>query len=303
VAFRQSMTYIKNTFSSMTGLYEDTLFIGDAFEFLDLQEQVVAVPPVIEIKNFQSTIEVRNLSFSYPGTDKPLLKNLSFSLRKGETIALVGANGAGKSTLVRLLCRLYDPDEGEIIMDGKNITHMEPHSYRKFFSVIFQDFMLYNLTAGENIRMGDVFSPYDQERIKHSADLTGLGQLINELPKGYDTVIGRLFDDSRELSWGEWQKIAMARALYRESPVLVLDEPTSALDAATEYEVFKKFGEITRDRTSILISHRFSNVTMAGRILVLDNGRIAEEGTHDDLMRKDSIYHKMYTIQSSGYKS
>jgi len=302
VAFRQGMVYIKDVFSSLAGLYEDNLFIGDTFEFLDLKEKIVAVPPVIEPGIFSSSINVNNLSFSYPGSGEPLLKNLNLEIRKGETIALVGANGAGKSTLVRLLCRLYDPIEGKITLDGKNITHMDPASYRKLFSVIFQDFMLYNLSAGDNIWMGDILTPQNKERIKTSASQTGIDELIEALPKGYDTVIGRLFDDSRELSWGEWQKIAMARALYRDAPVLILDEPTSALDAATEYELFNRFKEITRDRTSILISHRFSNVSLADRILVLDNGTIAEEGTHEKLMKTGGIYSEMYTKQSSGYK-
>ena len=302
VAFRQGMVYIKDVFSSLAGLYEDNLFIGDTFEFLNLKEKIVAVPPVIEPGSFSSSIKVGNLSFSYPGSGEPLLKNLNLEISKGETIALVGANGAGKSTLVRLLCRLYDPVEGEITLDGKDITHMDPASYRRLFSVIFQDFMLYNLSAGDNIWMGDIFTPQNRERIKTSASQTGIDELIEALPKGYDTVIGRLFDDSRELSWGEWQKIAMARALYRDAPVLILDEPTSALDAATEYEVFSRFKEITRDRTSILISHRFSNVSLADRILVLNNGKIAEEGTHQDLMKAGGLYSEMFTKQSSGYK-
>jgi len=302
VAFRQGMVYIKDVFSSLAGLYEDNLFIGDTFEFLNLKEKIVAVHPVIKPDSFNSSINVGNLSFSYPGSGEPLLKNLNLEIRKGETIALVGANGAGKSTLVRLLCRLYDPLEGKITLDGKNITHIDPASYRRLFSVIFQDFMLYNLSAGDNIRMGDIFKPQDRERIKTSASQTGIDELIEALPKGYDTVIGRLFDDSRELSWGEWQKIAMARALYRDAPVLILDEPTSALDAATEYELFNRFKEITCDRTSILISHRFSNVGLVDRILVLDKGTITEEGTHQDLMKAGGLYSEMFTKQSSGYK-
>ncbi len=302
IAFRQGLVYIKDVVSSLAGLYEDNLFIGDTFEFLNLKEQIVAVPPFIEPGSFNRSINVNNLSFSYPGAGEPLLKNLNLEIRKGETIALVGANGAGKSTLVRLLCRLYDPAEGKITLDGKDIRHMDPASYRRLFSVIFQDFMLYNLSAGDNIRMGDIFTPQNKERIKTSASQTGIDELIEALPKGYDTVIGRLFDDSRELSWGEWQKIAMARALYRDAPVLILDEPTSALDAATEYELFSRFKEITRNRTSILISHRFSNVSLADRILVLDKGMITEEGTHDELMKTGGIYSEMYTMQSSGYK-
>ena len=188
-------------------------------------------------------------------------------------------------------------------MDGKNIIHMDPATYRRLFSVIFQDFMLYNLSAGDNIRMGNIFDSCDKEKIKLSASQAGIDEFIEKLPKGYDTVIGRLFEDSRELSWGEWQKIAMARALYRDAPVLILDEPTSSLDASTEYELFRRFREITRGRTSILISHRFSNVSLADRILVLDRGMIAEEGSHDELMKAGGIYSRMYKMQSSGYKS
>lgn len=301
LAFRQGMTYIKDLFSSLAGLYEDGLFIGDTFEFLDLKENVIAQPPVKIPADLKSEISVEKLSFTYPGNQHPTVDNISFTIKKGEIVALVGPNGAGKSTLVRLLARLYDPDSGTVKWDGNDIRTMDPDEYRKFFSVVFQDFMLYNLPAGENIRMGNIETKDSVNKIKKAASSAGVDDLLNNLPRGYDTVIGTLFDDSRELSWGEWQKIALARALFREAPVLILDEPSSSLDADTEYEIFSKFREIVNGRTSILITHRFTNVTLADRIIVLENGAIAETGTHDELMIKRGRYYDMFTKQTKRF--
>jgi len=301
LAFRQGMIYIKDLFGSLAGLYEDGLFIGDTFEFLNLKEKVIAEKPVISPAELKKKIEVNKLSFTYPGNSFRTIDNVSFEIRKGEVIALVGPNGAGKSTLVRLLCRLYDPDSGNIKYDGSEIMNMDPEEYRKYFSVIFQDFMLYNLTAGENIRMGDLDETDPEEKIKSSASITGIHELISKLPSGYETVIGNLFDDSRELSWGEWQKIALSRALFRDAPILILDEPSSSLDADTEHDIFSRFREIVKGRTSILISHRFTNVSLADRIIVLDKGSVAETGTHDELMKAGGLYFSMFTKQSSRF--
>ncbi|HBZ19677.1 MAG TPA: ABC transporter ATP-binding protein, partial [Bacteroidales bacterium] len=298
LAFRQGMTYIKDLFSSIGGLYEDGLFIGDTFEFLDLRENLTALAPVTTPSDLKSEISIDKLSFTYPGNQHPTVDNISFTIKKGEIVALVGPNGAGKSTLVRLLARLYDPDSGSVKWDGNDIRTMDPDRYRKYFSVVFQDFMLYNLPAGENIRMGNIESKDSGSKIKEAASSAGVDDLLDNLPKGYDTVIGTLFDDSRELSWGEWQKIALARALFREAPVLILDEPSSSLDADTEYEIFSKFRKIVNGRTSILITHRFSNVTLADRIIVLENGAIAETGTHGELMGKKGRYYEMFTKQT-----
>jgi len=301
LAFRQGMIYIKDLFGALAGLYEDSLFIGDTFEFLNLKENVIAEEPVKVLSPLKKKIVVDNLTFTYPGNNFRTINNISFEIKKGEIIALVGPNGAGKSTLVRLLCRLYDPDSGNIKYDGNDIKNTDPEEYRKLFSVVFQDFMLYNLSAGENIRMGNIHEKSPDGRIKDTAATTGIHELINNLPNGYETVIGNLFDDSRELSWGEWQKIALARALFRDAPVLILDEPSSALDADTEYDIFSRFREIVKGRTSILISHRFTNVSLADRIIVLDKGAIAETGTHEELMKKGGIYCTMYTKQSSRF--
>ena len=303
VAFRQGMIYIKDLFGSLAGLYEDGLFIGDTFEFLNLKENITAKEPVSVPLSLKKNIIVENLSFKYPGNNLSTINNVSFEIKKGEIIALVGPNGAGKSTLVRLLCRLYDPDSGAVKYDGNNIRNMDPEEYRKLFSVVFQDFMLYNLTAEENIRMGNIDVLKSDEKIKSAAVTSGVHSLIDNLPDGYNTVIGNLFDDSRELSWGEWQKIALARALFREAPVLILDEPSSALDADTEYDIFSRFREIVKGRTSILISHRFTNVSLSDRIIVLDKGAIAETGTHDELMKRGGMYYTMFTKQSSRFHS
>jgi ATP-binding cassette subfamily B protein len=303
LAFRQGMTYIKEIFGSVSGLYEDSLFIGDTFEFLNLEEKIKAEEPIASVKVFNDKIILENLTFTYPGNRSKTIDNVSLQIKKGEIIAIVGPNGAGKSTLVRLLCRLYDPDSGKIRLDGNEIKNIDPAEYRKLFSVVFQDFMLYNLSAGENIRIGDIgANVVDQEnKIRSAAGTAGVDKLIASLPEGYSASIGNLFDDSRELSWGEWQKIALARSLYRDAPILILDEPSSALDADAEYEIFSRFREIVKGRTSILISHRFTNVTLADRIIVLDKGAVAESGTHDELMERKGIYHSMYTKQSGRF--
>lgn len=302
LAFRQGMTYIKDLLGSLAGLYEDGLYIGDTFEFLDLKESVVANPPVTIPAELESGIMVEDISFTYPGNDYASLNKVSFEIKKGEIIALVGPNGAGKSTLVRLLTRLYDPDTGCLKWDGNDIRTMDPEAYRKFFSVVFQDFMLYNLPAGENIRMGNIEAADADPKILKAASLSGVHDLLASLPKGYDTTIGTLFDDSRELSWGEWQKIALARALFREAPVLILDEPSSSLDADTEYEIFSRFREITSGRTSILITHRFTNVTLADRIIVMEHGSITETGSHKELMKKKGRYWEMFRKQAGRYE-
>ena len=301
LAFRQGMTYIKDLFSSIAGLYEDGLFIGDTFEFLDLKENVTALFPVKIPSGLESELLVEDLSFTYPGNQQPTIKGVSFTIRKGEIVALVGPNGAGKSTLVRLLTRLYDPSSGTVRWDGNDIRTMDPEEYRKLFSVVFQDFMLYNLTAGENIRMGNIENHETSGKIQEAAFSAGVHDLLTSLPKGYDTPVGNLFDDSRELSWGEWQKIALARALFREAPVLILDEPSSSLDADTEYEIFSRFREILKGKTSFLITHRFTNVTLADRIIVLDRGTVKETGTHQELMKNMGMYYNMYTKQSSRF--
>jgi|WetSurMetagenome_2_1015567.scaffolds.fasta_scaffold00040_16 ATP-binding cassette, subfamily B, bacterial len=303
LAFRQGMVAIKDLLGSLAGLYEDSLFIADTFEFLHLKEKITVLPPLSEINGLTKNINVEDLSFTYPGNSEKTIDNLSFEIKKGEIVAMVGPNGAGKSTLARILCRLYDPDSGYVKIDGTDIKHFDPGKYRKLFSVVFQDFMLYNLTAGENIRLGDIGTASNGEKITQSARASGIHDLIQNLPSGYCTPIGNLFKESRELSWGEWQKLALARALYRDAPVLILDEPSSSLDAETEYEIFSRFRELVSGRTAVLISHRFTNVALADRIMVLNKGALVETGTHEDLMKRKGLYFDMYSKQIRQFES
>jgi ATP-binding cassette, subfamily B, bacterial len=302
IAFRQVMVYVRDILNGVAGLYEDNLFVSDLFHFMSLEERVKPVHPVIKPSAPRKGIEVRDLTFTYPGSERPALENISFTINTGETIAVVGPNGSGKSTLVKLLCRLYDPQKGSVLLDGGDIVHMDPVAYRRFFSVVFQDFMLYNMTAGDNIRMGNTDLVNPAAGVAEAASRAGVHGLLSSLPKGYDTVIGRLFDDSRELSWGEWQKIALARAVFRQAPFLILDEPVSALDSITEHEIYANFSRIRGDSTCLLISHRFPGISLADKIIVLDKGKIVETGNHDTLMSAKGLYHQMYTIQSGAGK-
>lgn len=299
LAFRQGLVYIRDILSSVAGLYEDSLFTGDIFEFLGLEEKVRAEEPLLKVTPLQNELRLENITFTYPGNTSPALENINMSIKKGEVVVLVGPNGSGKSTLVRLLCRLYDPDAGKILFDGRNIRNFDPVEYRKQFSVLFQDFMLYNLTAGENIMLGDISGEPDRDKLIRASKSAGIHSLIASLPRGYDTSIGPLFDESRELSWGEWQKIALARTLYRNTPVLVLDEPSAALDSESEYEIFSRFRQIIKDKTVLLISHRFTSIKLADRIIVLDRGKITESGTHDELMAEKGLYFNMFIKQKS----
>lgn len=299
LAFRQGLVYIRDILSSLAGLYEDTLFTGDIFEFLGLEEKIKAEEPVSPVFPLQKQIRLENVTFTYPGNNTPALEKITLTINKGEVTALVGPNGSGKSTLVRILCRLYDPDAGEIYFDDVNIRHTDPADYRKHFSVMFQDFMLYNLTAGENIRLGNVDADVAGKSVISAAEVAGIDSLIRSLPRGYDTAIGPLFDESRELSWGEWQKIALARTLCRDASVMVLDEPSSALDADSEYEIFSRLREIVRGRTVLLISHRFTSVRLADKIIVFDKGKVAECGSHSELMNKKGLYFNMFIRQKS----
>jgi len=299
VAFRQGMIFLREVLSSAASLYEDSLYIEDAFEFLNLGDTIRVEAPELIPSSLTKELNVNHLTFSYPDSERRIINDVSFEIKKGEIIAIVGPNGAGKSTLVKLLCRLYDPDSGSVEYDGNNIRRFDPDLYRKNLSVVFQDFMLYNLPAGENIRMGNIDEPEPGQGIRIAGSLAGLDSVMKKLPSGYDSMIGNLFEDSHELSWGEWQKLAIARALFRSAPVLILDEPSSSLDADTEFEIFSRFRELTRGRTSILISHRFTNVSLADRIIVLDEGSVAETGTHEQLLQSGGIYCKMFTKQSS----
>ncbi len=296
-------------------LYEQTLFLGNLFALLDMKPAEIEgalrgpdgcprrwgdrVPP-IRIKN---GIEFRDVSFRYPGSKNWVLRNVSFMMRPGESIALVGRNGAGKTTLVKLLARLYDPTEGEIWLDGHNLREFDLDLLRQGFGTIFQDYTRYFLTLRENIGFGDVQWVEDVPRVKKASGKAEAEEIAKRLPGGYETYLGRQFTGlGVDLSGGEWQKVALARAYMRDSPILILDEPTAALDAFAEYEIYKGFAEMTGGKIVVFISHRFSTVRMANHILVLKDGEVIEEGSHDALLTLDGLYASMFKTQADRYQ-
>jgi len=242
------------------------------------------------------------VGFRYPGTEAWVLRELSFELHAGDKLALVGENGAGKTTLVKLLARLYDPTEGRILLDGRDLREYDVRSLRESVGVIFQDFVQYQMTAGENLAVGRIEERENRELLESAAARSLADQVIERLPEGYDQRVGRRFADGHDLSGGEWQKIALGRAYVRDAQLLILDEPTASLDARAEYEVFLRFSELTAGKTAVLISHRFSTVRMADRILVLENGRALELGTHEELLERGGRYAELFRLQAAGYR-
>jgi ATP-binding cassette subfamily B protein len=280
------------------------MYLQDYFEFIDMDfsddypEQYREGPT-----EFKHSIQFKEVSFHYPGSKKNVLTNLSFELKKGEKLALVGENGAGKTTLIKLLLRLYDPTEGEILMDGIPVQDYRKQDYQKMLGAIFQDFVKYYLTAKINIAVGNIEEEQNLDKIKNAAVQSLANDVIESLPEGYNQGLGRRFRKGAELSGGQWQKIALARAYMSDAPIIILDEPTSALDARAESEVFQRFIGLTEDRTSIIISHRFSTVRMADRILVLQNGQILEIGTHEELLARPQLYAELFELQAEGYRA
>lgn len=302
-AFQSGQAYLREVFGALAHLYEDALFLGNLFEFLAVQPRIVEPPAARTLPQpMQRGIEFNHVRLVYGGSDRPVVDDITMTIRPGEHIALVGANGAGKTTLVKLLCRLYDPTEGTITLDGIDLRELSLAALRRQISVVFQDFAHYDLTMRENIWLGNVQLALNDRKIVTAAQAAGAEALIDKLPHGYDTRLGKWFDDEQELSVGEWQKVALARAFVRDAQILVLDEPTSALDPAAEYEVFCRFRQLAAGRTTILISHRFSTVRMADRIYVLTNGRFSESGSHDELLARGGEYARMFELQATSYR-
>ena len=301
--FRSSQSTFESIFYGLSELYENGLFMSNLFKFLELEPQMpVAVHPVPMPPQIRRGIEFRNVSFKYSNQETWALRGVNLTIRPGEKIALVGPNGAGKTTLIKLLTRLYDPTEGQVLLDGVDLRDYDLRELRQNIGVIFQDFVRYHLTAAENVGFGQVERLDDRTRIVNSAEKSGAHPLILSLPQGYETTLGRWFSKGRDLSGGEWQKIALARAFMRDCQVLVLDEPTAALDAENELKVFQRFRELTTDKTAVLISHRFSTVRMADRIFVIEDGHVSEQGTHMELLEVGGTYARLFNLQAESYR-
>lgn len=317
-AFMQGRSLMGRILGDASRVQEGSLYLKDLFDFFEVQPSVVSAPgsPPVPLP-MREGFRFENVGFRYPGSDRWAVRHVSFELRPGERIAFVGENGAGKTTLTKLIARLYDPSEGRILLDGRDLREYDLLSLRRAVSVIFQDFVRYELRFDENIGIGSIESARDyldaldeeldeaargNESIESAAEKSLASELLARFPEGWRQMLGRRFDGGVNLSGGEWQKVALARAYMRDAQILILDEPTAALDARAEYEVFLRFSELVQGRTAIIISHRFSTVRMADRIVVLRNGRVEEEGTHAELLALSGLYAELFRMQAEGYR-
>ena len=301
-SFNRLSNNLQGFFSRFTAISESSLYLRDYFDFLDIEvtDQAAAFTPIPgEVK---IGFELRNVHFGYAGSDSDVLKGINFTIKAGEKIAFVGQNGAGKTTLIKLILRFYEPTQGEILLDGINIAQFDKQEYRRRFGVIFQDFFKYEFSLRENIAVGNIEELNNDPMIQDAAARSLADQVVAVMKDGIDQQLGRRFAKGQELSGGQWQKVALARAYMKNSDIIVLDEPTSALDAQAEYDVFERFIGLTKGKTSIIISHRFSTVRMADRILVLEDGQVAEIGTHEELMAEPKLYEQLFNLQAAGYQ-
>ncbi|EWH00878.1 ABC transporter ATP-binding protein [Halomonas sp. BC04] len=304
LVFQRAQSMGQELVGQLSRLYEDHLYIGLLFEFLDVRP-VISEPilPQPLPTRMNDGVCFENVGFLYPGTTREVLRSIDLTIRPGQIVALVGANGSGKTSLIKLLCRLYDPTSGRITLDGVDVREYSLDDYRRKFSVIFQDYGKYADTARNNIRYGDIHQPLDTPLVEEASIKSGADQFIRSLDKGYDTPLTRMFDEGRELSIGQWQKVALARAFMHQSEIVILDEPTSALDPGAEFDLFANFRERIDQRAALVISHRLSTVRMADYIYVLDDGEICESGTHDELMHEGGMYCELFSQQAYHYRA
>jgi ATP-binding cassette subfamily B protein len=302
-AIQQASSNIQQIFSTLAGIADQALFLTDLLAFFEMRAVIRSKPDALPApRPMVHGFEFRNVSFHYPGSSRLVLNRMNFQLRPGERVALIGENGQGKTTLVKLITRLYDPSEGQILLDGVDLRDYALEDLHREMGVIFQDFMRYEMTARENIAVGRVEEIENLELLQAAAGKSMAHHVIGKLPRGYEQMLGRRFDQGVDLSGGEWQKVALARAYLRDAQLLILDEPTAALDAPSEFEVFRRFSELAAGKTALFISHRFSTVRMADRIVVLHNGKIVEEGSHDQLANLGGRYAEMFEMQASSYR-
>ena len=302
-AIVQASTNIQQIFSTLSSIADQALFLTDLLAFFEMRPTIRSKPSALAApRPIARGFEFRNVSFRYPGSSRLVLNRLNLSLRAGERVALVGENGEGKTTLVKLMTRLYDPVEGQLLLDGIDLREYDLEDLYREIGVIFQDFMRYEMTARENIAVGRVQEIDNLPLLQKAADKSMASEVIAKLPRDYEQMLGRRFEGGVDLSGGEWQKVALARAYLRDAQVLILDEPTAALDARSEFEVFQRFAELTAGKTALFISHRFSTVRVAQRILVLEKGQIAEDGSHDELFHLGGRYAEMFELQAASYR-
>jgi len=302
-AIQQASSNIQQIFSTLAAIGDQALFLTDLLAFFEMQPTIRSKPNALPVpRPIVQGIEFRNVSFCYPGNSRRVLDSINFQLRRGERLALIGENGEGKTTIVKLMTRLYDPTEGQVLLDGIDLREFEIEDLHREIGVIFQDFMRYEMTARENVAVGRIEEINNLDLLQIAASKSMADGVIGRLPGNYEQMLGRRFDQGVDLSGGEWQKVALARAYLRDAQLLILDEPTAALDARSEFEVFRRFSELTAGKMALFISHRFSTVRVADRILVLANGKIAEEGTHDQLARLGGRYAEMFEMQASSYR-
>jgi ATP-binding cassette subfamily B protein len=300
--FRQGQAAVTASLGAIGGMYEDNLYLSTLYEYLE-QPVAESKGTAVSGPDPEAGVQFEDVEFRYPGTDKVAITGINLQIKRGESLALVGENGSGKTTLIKLLTRLYTPTHGRVLLDGRDLQEWDSTVLRRRIGVIFQDFVRYQLLVGENVGAGDVRAFENQERWLEAATAGKAAPFIDDMPLKYQTQLGKWFKDGRELSGGQWQKIALSRAFMRnDADILVLDEPTAAMDAAAEAEVFEHFRSLMGNRIAIVISHRFSTVRMADQIVVLDQGHVAERGNHDELMKEDGIYAKLFTLQARGYR-
>ena len=302
LVFRQGQAAFSASLSAVGGMYEDNLYLSNLYAFLEQPVPVEAGVGTVGPEP-KDGLRFEGVSFTYPGADTPAVRDLTLHVRPGERLALVGHNGSGKTTLIKLLTRLYSPTAGRILLDGLDLADWQPAALRRRIGVIFQDFVRYQLTVGENVGVGDVGYFEDEERRTRAADKGMALPFVEEMPDAFATQLGRWFKGGRELSIGQWQKVALSRAFMREgADILVLDEPTAAMDAEAEAQIFDRLMALTADQIAILISHRFSTVRMADHIVVLDAGRLVEQGTHEALVAHGGVYAHLFALQAAGYQ-